>query len=81
MTCSNGSVPAEPHRDRTASRDGGLRVAESRATSGVPAFVYRFDWTAPGLGAAHAVDIPFTFGTFDREGWGDAVGYDPTRRV
>src|SRR5450759_4177710 len=49
-----------------------LRVAEGRAVSGVPAFVYRFDWTAPGLGAAHAVDIPFTFGTFDREGWGDA---------
>ena len=54
-----------------------LRVAESRAASGVPVFVYRFDWTAPGLGAAHAVDIPFTFGTFDREGWGDAIGYDP----
>jgi len=53
-----------------------LRVAEGRAVSGVPAFVYRFDWTAPGLGAAHAVDIPFTFGTFDREGWGDAIGYD-----
>jgi carboxylesterase type B len=38
--------------------------------------VYRFDWEAPRLGAAHAVDVPFTFGTFDREGWGEVVGYD-----
>jgi para-nitrobenzyl esterase len=38
--------------------------------------VYRFDWEAPGIGAAHAVDVPFTFGTFDRDGWGEAVGAD-----
>ena len=38
--------------------------------------MYRFDWEAPGIGAAHAVDVPFTFGTFDRDGWGDAVGAD-----
>jgi len=38
--------------------------------------VYRFDWEAPGLGAAHGVDLPFTFATFDREGWGGVVGYD-----
>src|ERR1019366_1628532 len=34
------------------------------------------EWPAPGVGAAHAVDLPFTFGTFDREGWGAAVGAD-----
>jgi len=53
-----------------------LGLAEARAASGAPAFVYRFDWAAPGLGAAHAIDLPFTFGTFDREGWGAVVGYD-----
>ena len=53
-----------------------LRVADAHATRGAPTFVYRFDWEAPGIGAAHAVDVPFTFGTFDREGWGGAVGYD-----
>jgi para-nitrobenzyl esterase len=58
-----------------------LHVAEARAARGVPAFVYRFDWTAPSIGAAHAVDIPFTFGTFDREGWGEAIGYDPDAEV
>ena len=43
-------------------------------------FVYRFDWPAAPpneqLGACHAIDIPFTFGTFDRCGWGAFVGAD-----
>ncbi|HSO95634.1 MAG TPA: carboxylesterase family protein [Acidimicrobiia bacterium] len=63
-------------RTDTRMRIPNLQVAEARAATGAAAFVYRFDWAAPGLGAAHAVDIPFTFGTFDHEGWGDAVGYD-----
>ena len=67
--------------DRRAMRIPTLRLAEARATSGTPAFVYRFDWAAPGLGAVHAVDVPFTFGTFDREGWGDAVGHEPAADV
>jgi para-nitrobenzyl esterase len=53
-----------------------LRVADAHAAGDGATFVYRFDWSAPGLGAAHAVDVPFTFGTFDREGWGEVVGYD-----
>ena len=48
----------------------------SRA-SGVPVFVYRFDWTAPGLGAAHASKSRSRSVLFDREGWGDAISYDP----
>ena len=43
-------------------------------------FVYRFDWPAAPpnerFGACHAIDIPFTFGTFDRCGWGPFVGAD-----
>jgi para-nitrobenzyl esterase len=42
--------------------------------------VYRFDWPAAPpnehLGACHAIDIPFTFGTFDQCGWGTFVGAD-----
>lgn len=53
-----------------------LGLADTRADAGAATFVYRFDWEAPGLGAVHAVDLPFTFGTFDAEGWDDAVGYD-----
>ena len=52
-----------------------LRVSSALART-TDVFVYRFDWAAPDLGAAHAVDVPFTFGTFDREGWADAIGYD-----
>jgi para-nitrobenzyl esterase len=43
-------------------------------------FVYRFDWPAAPpnqhLGACHAIDIPFTFGTFDQCGWDAFVGAD-----
>ena len=52
-----------------------VSIAESH---GAPAFAYRFDWPAAPplewLGACHAIDIPFTFGTFDQVGWGDFVG-------
>jgi len=74
-SASNGDI-WEAIRTDARMRIPNLRLAEARAGRGAPAFVYRFDWTAPGLGAAHAVDIPFTFGTFDREGWAAAVGYD-----
>jgi para-nitrobenzyl esterase len=53
-----------------------LQVAEAQAAHNPATYVYRFDWRSPRIRAAHATDIPFTFGTFDREGWGDAVGAD-----
>jgi para-nitrobenzyl esterase len=37
---------------------------------------YLFAWAAPERGAFHAIDIPFTFDTFDVDGWGDFVGVD-----
>lgn len=44
-------------------------------------FGYEFTWDAPTrsdtgipLGAAHAIDLPFTFGTFAADGWDDFVG-------
>ena len=74
-TAENGEV-WEAIRTDARMRMPTLRLAEERAVSGAPAFVYRFDWGAPGLGAAHAIDLPFTFGTFDREGWATAVGHD-----
>jgi para-nitrobenzyl esterase len=38
-----------------------------RLAEKLDAFVYRFDWQAPGnrFGACHCVDIPFLFGTHD----------------
>jgi para-nitrobenzyl esterase len=50
------------------------RVLEAHAPHG-PTYAYLFTWDAPGVGAAHAVDIPFTFGNFV-DGWGEFVGYD-----
>ena len=45
-----------------------------------PSYAYDFRWRATGasrdVGACHAVDLPFTFGTLDREGWAEWVG-DP----
>jgi para-nitrobenzyl esterase len=57
-----------------------LAVADAHAASGGRTFAYRFDWPAAApqrhLGACHGIDIPFTFGTFDRCGWGSFVGAD-----
>jgi len=66
----------EALRTGTLMRIPNLRLAEQRAAHHAATHLYRFDWAAPTIGAAHAVDVPFTFGTFDREGWGTAVGAD-----
>ncbi|MFM8303747.1 MAG: carboxylesterase/lipase family protein, partial [Actinomycetota bacterium] len=74
-----GRSPAEvweAARTDAVLRVPALRVADAQRRAGGEARVYRFDWEAPGIGAAHAVDVPFVFGTFDRDGWGDAVGAD-----
>jgi para-nitrobenzyl esterase len=72
----SGAEIWEAARSDAVLRVPALRVADAQVASGGRAFVYRFDWEAPGIGAAHAVDVPFTFGTFDRDGWGEAVGAD-----
>lgn len=45
-----------------------LRMAEGQARI-APSHVYRFDWGSPlfdqAMGACHAVELPFTFGTVD----------------
>jgi len=73
---ANGDV-WEAVRTDALMRIPTVRLADTRAAREATSFLYRFDWAAPNLGAAHAVDLPFTFGTFDREGWGAAVGADP----
>jgi para-nitrobenzyl esterase len=54
-----------------------VHIAEANAA---PTFVYRFDWPAAPpngwLGACHAIDLPFTFGTFGEAGWDAFVGHD-----
>jgi para-nitrobenzyl esterase len=72
---TNGDV-WEAMRTDAMMRIPNLRVADAHAARAPATFVARFDWEAPGLGAAHGVDVPFTFGTFDREGWDAVIGHD-----
>ncbi|HVM65627.1 MAG TPA: carboxylesterase family protein [Acidimicrobiales bacterium] len=55
-----------------------LDVAEAHPGT---TFLYRFDWGAAApnerLGACHAIDLPFTFDTFDVGTWGAFVGAGP----
>ena len=37
---------------------------------------FAFDWSTPGFGPCHAADLPFTFGTLNRAGWGEFSGLD-----
>ncbi|MDA1004240.1 MAG: carboxylesterase/lipase family protein [Chloroflexi bacterium] len=45
------------------------RLAEAQAAHQPQTFAYRFDWPSPAmdgrLGACHAIEIPFVFGTID----------------
>ena len=42
-----------------------IRLAETRDRDGAPTFVYEFAWRSPqlGLGACHALELPFVFDT------------------
>ena len=48
-----------------------IRYAEAYARYQPATWMYRFDWpsSVPGLGACHAVDIPFPFDAVGRNGW------------
>ncbi len=72
---SNGVV-WDAARTDAMMRAPNLRVADAHTAAGGRTLVYRFDWAAPEIGAAHGVDVPFTFGTADREGWAEVVGWD-----
>jgi para-nitrobenzyl esterase len=72
-----------------------VRVAEARGSAAAaastvgssftPTWVYRFDHPAPeanrGLGACHAVEIPFVFGTTDRDDVHELIGDQPSPAV
>ena len=49
-------------------------LADRHARRGLAVWRYRFDWDAPGLGAAHATDLPFHFGTLDVADWRATLG-------
>ncbi len=49
-------------------------MAHAHRARGQPAWRARFNWEAPNLGACHALDLPFDFGTLDVAGWRDFAG-------
>jgi para-nitrobenzyl esterase len=69
--------PGISNRDLTIAistdnlRMSAVRLAEAKLRGGTaPVYVYRFDWESPlhggALGATHALEIPFVFGTTER---------------
>jgi para-nitrobenzyl esterase len=69
-----------------AARVAEARVADARAAGdAAPTWVYRFDHPAPeanrGLGACHAVEIPFVFGTTSRDDVHELIGDQPSQAV
>jgi len=61
-----------------------IRVAEARGASALT-WMYRFDWPEPsanhGLGACHAAEIPYVFGTSTRADVRPLVGDSPSQAV
>ena len=55
-----------------------LRATDAQAGHG-PAFSYLFTWSspAPGIGACHAIELPFVFGTLDSKGADAFAGSGP----
>lgn len=50
------------------------QLARAHAARGNPVYRYRFTWEAPVRRACHALDLPFTFGTFDVSTWREFAG-------
>jgi len=54
-------------------------LARAHEARGNAVFRYRFTWEAPVRRACHALDLPFTFGTFDVSSWRQFVGAEGDR--
>ncbi|GAB4324207.1 MAG: carboxylesterase/lipase family protein [Dehalococcoidia bacterium] len=58
-----------------------IRLLEAQARQGTPAYAYLMDWCSPiaggVLGATHALDLPFTFGTIEHVGAQAFTGEGP----
>lgn len=76
-----------PMTELVEAYDGDTAMVLSDAAMAVPAVrlldshrgaahAYVFDWQSPTIGACHASDLPFTFGTFDVDRWREFVGAD-----
>ena len=60
-----------------------LADAHAAANAGGGTYMYEFDWASPGLGAVHAVEVPFVFDTAaaDAPLFGPLLGNDPPQEL
>ena len=56
-----------------------IRLAEARAGAAAGTFMYEFAWATPGLGAVHALEVPFVFDTLSPDAplFGPLLGPNP----
>ncbi|KIS25459.1 carboxylesterase [Arthrobacter sp. SPG23] len=64
-----------------------IRLADAHAKeaslTSARTYMYEFAWPAPGLGAVHAVDVPFVFDTLDKDSrlFGPLLGPNPPQEL
>jgi para-nitrobenzyl esterase len=67
----------------TAFRAPTVRLAEAQQTTDAPVHVYEFAWQTPvsGLGACHALELPFVFDTLAAPAARGLTGQDPPQEL
>lgn len=60
-----------------------LRLAEAHASGPGRTYMYEFAWISPGLGAVHALEIPFVFDTLSPDAplFGPMLGPNPPQEL
>ena len=62
-----------------------IRLADAHATASTSAgtYMYEFAWASPGLGAVHALEVPFVFDTASPDAplFGPLLGNDPPQQL
>ncbi|MBY9076835.1 carboxylesterase/lipase family protein [Nocardioides sp. WL0053] len=60
-----------------------IRLADAHVNDTSNSYMYEFAWSAPGLGAVHAVEIPFVFDTVSKDArlFGPLLGEDPPQEL
>lgn len=60
-----------------------IRLADAHADAAAATYMYEFAWPAPGLGAVHALEIPFVFDTAssDMPLFGPMLGESPPQEL
>ena len=60
-----------------------VRLADAHAGATAGTYMYEFAWPSPGLGAVHAVEIPFVFDTLSPDAplFGPMLGENPPQEL